>query len=86
MSAMSASRKRKVLSLEQKLEVCRLVESGESLRKIAESFAVGLSTVSDICHSRRQLTDFVSHIDTSSSCSSRKSMKKASNSALDSAI
>ncbi|KRY47050.1 Casein kinase II subunit beta [Trichinella britovi] len=62
---MSASRKRKVLSLEQKLEVCRLVESGESLRKIAESFAVGLSTVSDICHSRRQLTDFVSHIDTS---------------------
>ncbi|KRZ77282.1 hypothetical protein T10_265 [Trichinella papuae] len=38
---MSTTRKRKVLSLEQKLEVCRLVESGESFRKIAESFGVG---------------------------------------------
>ncbi|KRX15992.1 Jerky -like protein-like [Trichinella nelsoni] len=86
MSGLSTTRKRKVLSLEQKLEVCRLVERGESLRKIAESFGVGLFTVSDIYRSRRQLTDFVSHMDTSSSCSSRKLMKKASNSALDSAI
>ncbi|KRY38986.1 Jerky -like protein-like [Trichinella spiralis] len=83
---MSTTRKRKVLSSEQKLEVCRLVERGESLRKIAESFGVGLFTVSDIYRSRRQLTDFVSHMDTSSSCSSRKLMKKTSNSALDSAI
>ncbi|KRY12213.1 Jerky -like protein-like [Trichinella patagoniensis] len=37
---MSTTRKRKVLSLEQKLEVCRLVEKGESFRKIAESFGV----------------------------------------------
>ncbi|KRZ02254.1 Jerky -like protein-like [Trichinella zimbabwensis] len=71
---------------EQKLEVCRLVESGESFRKIAESFGVGLSTISDIYRSRRQLNDFVSLMDTLSSCSSRKSMKKAANSALDSAV
>ncbi|KRY27146.1 tigger transposable element-derived protein 2 [Trichinella spiralis] len=82
---MSTTRKRKVLSSEQKLEVCRLVENGESFRKIAESFGVGLSTVSDIYRSRRQLHDFVSLMDASSSCSSRKSMKKAANNALDSA-
>ncbi|KRX74761.1 hypothetical protein T06_4531 [Trichinella sp. T6] len=41
--------------------VCRLVERGESLRKIDESFAVVLSTVSDIHRSWRQLTDFMSH-------------------------
>ncbi|KRX33839.1 Jerky -like protein-like [Trichinella murrelli] len=83
---MSTTRKRKVLSLEQKLEVCRLVENGESYRKIAESCGVGLSTVSDIYRSRRQLHDFVSLMDASSSCSSRKSMKRAANSALDSAV
>ncbi|KRY08965.1 hypothetical protein T12_15052 [Trichinella patagoniensis] len=59
------------------------MERGESLRKIAERFCVGLSTVSDIFRSRRQLTDVVY---TSSSCSSRKSMKKSINSALHSAI
>ncbi|KRX27625.1 Jerky protein [Trichinella nelsoni] len=86
MSGMSTTRKREVFSLEKKLEVCRLVERDESLRKIAESFGVGLSTVSDMYRSRHQLTDFMLHMDTSSSCSSRKSMKKASNSALNSAI
>ncbi|KRY41845.1 jerky protein [Trichinella spiralis] len=86
MSGMSTTRKRKVLSLKQKTEVCILLERGELLRKIAESFGVGLFTVSDIYRSRRQLTDFVLHMDSSSSCSSRKLMKKASNSALDSAI
>ncbi|KRY51398.1 putative ubiquitin-conjugating enzyme E2 21 [Trichinella britovi] len=62
------------------------VTSSPDLRKIAESFGLDLYTVSDIYRSRRQLTDFVSHVDTSSSCSSRKSMKKVSNSALNSAI
>ncbi|KRZ55949.1 hypothetical protein T02_13724 [Trichinella nativa] len=38
------------------------MERGESLRKIAERFCVGLSTVSDIFRSRRQLTDVV-HFD-----------------------
>ncbi|KRY23867.1 Tigger transposable element-derived protein 2 [Trichinella patagoniensis] len=83
---MFTTRKRKVLSLEQKLELCRLVKTGESLRKIAENFGVGLSTVSDIYRSQRQLTDFVSYMDTSSSCSSRKLMKKALNNALYSAL
>ncbi|KRY12530.1 hypothetical protein T12_16147 [Trichinella patagoniensis] len=51
--------------------MCKLVERGESFRKIAESFGVDLSTVPDIYCSRRQLTDFVFHMDTSNSCSSR---------------
>ncbi|KRX58059.1 Tigger transposable element-derived protein 2 [Trichinella sp. T9] len=82
---MFTTRKRKVLSLEQNLELCRLVKTGESLRKIAENFGVGLNTVSDFYRSQRQLTDFVSYMDTSSSCS-RKLMKKALNNALDSAL
>ncbi|KRX16467.1 Jerky protein [Trichinella nelsoni] len=57
MSGRPTTRKRKVLSLEQHLDVCRLVERGEWLRKITESFRIGLSTVIAIYSSRRQLTD-----------------------------
>ncbi|KRX83598.1 hypothetical protein T06_6846 [Trichinella sp. T6] len=60
---MFTTRKRKVLSLEQKLELCRLVKTGVSLRKIAENFGVGLSTVSDIYRSQRQLTDCVNEVE-----------------------
>ncbi|KRZ11197.1 hypothetical protein T11_1837 [Trichinella zimbabwensis] len=67
---------RKVLSLEQKLEVCRLVES----------FGLRLSTISGIYRSRLQLSAFMLHMNTSSCCSSQNWMKKASNSALDSAV
>ncbi|KRX34890.1 Jerky protein [Trichinella murrelli] len=69
---MRSSKKRKVLSLEQKLEVCKRVDSSDSFEKIAENFGVNLSTISDIYSSKRQLIDFVSHIDTSS----QKRMKR----------
>ncbi|KRZ66952.1 hypothetical protein T10_10916, partial [Trichinella papuae] len=60
------------------------VNSGELFRKIAENFGVGVSTITDIYRSRRHLSNF--NMDTSSSCFSRKSMKKASNNALDSPL
>ncbi|KRZ95933.1 Jerky protein [Trichinella sp. T8] len=86
MSGRPTTRKRKILSLERQLDVCRLVERGESLRKIAESFRMGLFTVIAIYRNRCQLTDFVPYMDTSSSCSSRKWIKRAASSALDSEI
>ncbi|KRZ65906.1 Tigger transposable element-derived protein 2 [Trichinella papuae] len=79
MPGMSTPKNGKFLSLEHKLEVCKRVDSGESFRKIAGNFSVGMPTISDIRHSRPQLRNFVSHMDTSSSRSSRKWMKKASN-------
>ncbi|KRY71906.1 hypothetical protein T4A_13088, partial [Trichinella pseudospiralis] len=42
---MSTTRKRKALSLEQKLEVYRLMDSGELFRKIAETTDVDLRSV-----------------------------------------
>ncbi|KRY93722.1 Jerky -like protein-like [Trichinella pseudospiralis] len=65
MPRMSTTRNGKVLSLEEKLEVIKRMDSGDSFRKIAGNFGVGLSTISDICCSRRQLSNFVSHMDTS---------------------
>ncbi|KRZ31671.1 hypothetical protein T4B_2819 [Trichinella pseudospiralis] len=52
---MSTTRNGKVLSLEEKLEVIKRMDSGDSFRKIAGNFGMGLSTISDICCSRRQL-------------------------------
>ncbi|KRX74500.1 hypothetical protein T06_15214 [Trichinella sp. T6] len=56
---MSTTRNKRVLSLKQKLEVLGKSRSGKSL-----SFGVGLSTVAHIYRSLRQLTDFVSHMNT----------------------
>ncbi|KRX68758.1 hypothetical protein T09_8863 [Trichinella sp. T9] len=56
---MSTTRNKRVLSLKQKLECKGASRSGKSL-----SFGVGLSTVAHIYRSLRQLTDFVSHMNT----------------------
>ncbi|KRZ16382.1 Jerky -like protein-like [Trichinella zimbabwensis] len=53
---------------------------------LEQKLEVCLPRMSDICRSRLRLSAFVLHMNTSSCCSSRKSMKKASNSALDSAV
>ncbi|KRY29051.1 hypothetical protein T01_12247 [Trichinella spiralis] len=58
MSDMSNSGTGKVLSLEQKLEVCQQVGSGESFRKNAENFGLGVSTITDIYQSRRYRSNF----------------------------
>ncbi|KRZ17297.1 Ras-related protein Rab-33 [Trichinella zimbabwensis] len=51
----------RIFMSEQKLEMSKRMDNGESFRKIARNF--------DICRGRCQLNNFVSHMDTSSSCS-----------------
>ncbi|KRZ00842.1 hypothetical protein T11_2406 [Trichinella zimbabwensis] len=53
---MSTTRSGKDFSLDQRREVCKRVDSSESFMKIARNFGVGVSIISYICHSRRQLT------------------------------
>ncbi|KRX69519.1 Jerky -like protein-like [Trichinella sp. T6] len=79
---MCTIRKRKVLSLKQKLEVCKRVDRGVLFRKIIS--VEGMSIIPDICRSQCHLSNF--NMDTSNSCCSRKSLKKALNNALDSEI
>ena len=57
---MSAAKKRKrvVLSLEQKLEVLKLIDSSTSYTVICEKFGIGRSTVSDIKRNRTKLLAF----------------------------
>jgi hypothetical protein len=42
---MSDRQKRVVITIEQKLEAVRRIESGEILRNVAADFGVGISTV-----------------------------------------
>ncbi|KRZ01617.1 Deoxyribonuclease-2-alpha, partial [Trichinella zimbabwensis] len=65
---MSTTRKRKVLSLKQKLEVCKRDDSGVLFGKIAENFGLRLSTIQDIYCSQRRLSNF--NMDTSSAAAS----------------
>ncbi|KRZ85812.1 hypothetical protein T08_4943 [Trichinella sp. T8] len=54
---MCTTRKRKFLSLEQKLDVCRLVERGESLKKI------DVATLNDLIRKEGYDLDFVHNTD-----------------------
>jgi transposase-like protein len=54
---MSATRKRVVITIEQKLEAVRRIKSGESLRNVAADFGVCMSTVSDWVKSKSKLEE-----------------------------
>lgn len=55
-----SKRKHTTLNLQQKREIIRLVDSGESVRSIAGKFSIGKSTVSDIYKNKANLTDYAS--------------------------
>ena len=51
----AAKRRRKVLSVEDKLEVLKLIESGTSYSTITRQYGIGKSTVGDIKKNRIKL-------------------------------
>ena len=55
---MAAKRKRVVLTIQQKLEVIKLLDSSISYTIICEKFGIGRSTVSDIKSNREKLLKF----------------------------
>lgn len=53
-----SKRKHTTLNLQQKREIIRLVDSGESVRSVASKFNIGKSTVSDIFKNKGNLLDY----------------------------
>lgn len=53
-----SKRKHITLNLQQKCDIIRLVDSGESVRSVASKFSIGKSTVSDICKNRANIKDY----------------------------
>lgn len=80
---MSETRKRKVLSLEQKLEVIKKVDKNESVKKVALEYDVGVQTVRDIFKNKGKLEKFVQNTDTARALKNRKTMKGSSYDQLD---
>ena len=79
-------RKRKVLSIEQKLEICELVKKGTSYDEIMKTYGIGKSTISDIKKKEQEFKEFVSkkaQLGIKNADKVTKVMKTGSNNELD---
>lgn len=81
---MSGKRKRVVLSIEQKLEVIKRFERGESASKLSNEFNIGIQTVRDLKKQKSQLLSFAANYE--SRVTKRKTMKSATLDDLDKSL
>ena len=79
-------RKRKVLSIEQKLEICRRLRGGASITALSKELDIGKSTICDIRRNEEKLTSFAIKMDCTEGSLKRKTMKLASDIKLDDAL
>lgn len=79
-------RKKKILSLEQKLQHIAKFEKGTSVCNLALEYMIGKQTVRDIVKQKSSLEAFVRDCDSSAGPSQRKTMKHSINQQLDTAV
>ena len=70
--ATCSKRKRKVLSIEQKLEICRRLRSGASVTALSKEMDVGKSSICDIKRNEEKLTSFIAKMDSTEGSLKRK--------------
>ena len=61
--ATCSKRKRKVLSIEQKVEICQRLRSGASITALLKEMDIGKSMICDIKRSEDKLTSFAAKMD-----------------------
>lgn len=83
---MSDKRKRKVVTIEQKLNAIERIEKGESVKRICDELNVGKSTVHDWLKNRKALQDFSTQVESSRTLSSRCTLRKPINELVDDAV
>ena len=79
-------RKSKVLSIEQKLEICQRLRSGGSITAFSKEIDIGKSTICDIKRNKEKLTSFAAKMDSTEGSIKRKMMELASDTKLDDAL
>ena len=82
-SSSTRKRKRKVLSISEKLKICELAKGGRTLQSLANEFDIGKSTVHDIVKNEERLQVFQKEV-TDGDC--RKTMKKSVLTELDKVV
>lgn len=83
---MDKKRKRVVLSIHQKLEIIKKLESGQSARALSGEYGIGYTTVLDLSKQKEKLLKFACSSDSVSGMKERKTMKKATYDDLDKAL
>jgi len=79
-----APRKHVTLSLEQTVEIIKLIENGQNYGMITEKYRIGKSIVGDIKKNKKKIMKFVST--TERSPGTRKTLKQPENLVLENAL
>ena len=79
-------RKRVVLSMNDKYEINKRLEEGESATKLSNEYNVGKSTITNIKKQKTNITNIINQLDSTDGSTSRKTMKLAANTDLDDAV
>lgn len=74
---MASKRKRRVITLEKKLEIIGEIQKGQSQRRVSELYDIPKSTVADIWKDREKIENFVSASDCPSFAKKRHIVRKA---------
>lgn len=69
-------RRHKVLSLEEKLELIRRLENGESVASLSKTYSIGRTTISDIKAKKESILSFASKLTNDDELKTRKTMRK----------
>ena len=85
-AAVGKKRKRVVLTIEEKLKVCDLVESGKSLTSVALEFNMLKSTVHDIVKNKEKLRSFLTEVQEGDCIKKRRVVRRADLDKLDKAV
>ena len=80
------TRKRTVLSIETKLEICKRLKKGATVTAVSREFYLEKSTISDIKRNEGKLTSYAAEMESTAGFFSRKTIKKAKYSKLDDSL
>ena len=85
-SSSTRKRKRKVLSISEKLKICELAKGGRTLQNLVNEFDIGKSTIHDIVKNEERLQVFQKEVTDGDCIKKRKTMKKSVLTELDKAV
>ena len=75
-----------MLTIEQKLKICDLVESGRTLTSVVQEFNMAKSTVHDIVKKKAKLIAFLTKIEDGACVKKRQIARRANLEKLDKAV
>ena len=73
----TSKRKRTVLSVDQKLHICKRLKKGASITSLSKELGLGKSTICDIKRKEDKLVTFVKKLDSTEALMAQTTMKAA---------